>query len=1059
MAVMRGAVLASFALALVLLPAVASALPMSYVTESVQASYYPNGSQHALSSKGYVEVSVGNTQDVMQYLILNLSKTDDTSLQSRAALRGAAASPNSPVDRTRLFLNTTDRPDDIEYDVNASIVPIIYMEMDYRNVAGGRDLYSGGMNNLTIDINFNSTADLNGLELVFQAATDTNPANYDSMDIYFANATAGSVQISSADGDVFRDHVNWTGNIVKDTMYNIHIESSTIPGYNFDEFYLYVPMGGQCIANRSQPNTFTGITFSDRFSRGPVREGMEMSEGIGGGWDVRGIIRNIASGLEYVVHGWEIYEIGNSTPLASSSSGSLLNSSEILYTSIYNSNKTYFAASFDWEVVWGSSSYNGETIGSIVMPTLYEINTSIDKSVTVQSNSGSGTSLYVRDMVQHLGHSSIGVNNVSVRSTIPSASSDSTQRSWSVSNITVYYANNTGWHDVTSGASITFAGSSPGSDGYVNVDIGNVTALVGRGLGQNEKIYVTYTLSSSAFGSSYYYSFGTASTMVTESGTPITKSYMPSPYTVPGTAPTPVVPPAEEGAGAGAGPPAELPPAYFIDIVKEFADLVFVTPFLVEADTSFVIMDTGTKGVKDVSLSVLVPYDGNLETDRMGLSIYRKATGETEGLVMGSDYMVTDKGLVGTGDEQYREYLITRMPAEGEIYAGGWSLASGDRIMLGYRAKVPFGTHYMLTRVSGYDYYRDMTVVEDAYMMFRRELELKRLEVSEGEFRQEKAVIDRPVTWVKRITVSNPNSLETDDIIESGIFPDTISAYLVTDDGSKETLELESNKETYVSWRASLSANGTRTYFLNVVTPPVLETDRVADILDSNKTLARIMINSTLENFAAENYTDLSFFFEGRNLEVISVEGGEYLLHNDSLEVTFPSIRAGEKRSIIIVYKEIPPILILLLDKAKYQRGQDVEGTMIFVPGESSGGGYLEYEVSGPDRKPEAVYLDIISTPGLSAGNETRVIRKMVTWNKYSGKYTAYAKYRKEFATILFAEEEFEIEPPELEVIPINPLVLVGIALAAVAYLVVRIYRGKTYKEEVGKLRKEIEKL
>ena len=1057
MAVIRGALAASLALVCILLsPAIASALPTSHITERMHGVYYPNGSLYSFSSAGYVEVAVGNTKDVMQYLIINLSKTNNTNLLSRTAFRSVAASPTSPQDKTRLFLNTTSRPDAIEYNItNSSLMTVIYIQLDYLNKEGGQDIYSGGMNNFSMNITFNSTRNLNGATLVFQLARDTVPATYDAMDIYFANASSGSFSIIDTDLDGFRDLVNWTDNMVKGTQYTIHLEAYLTPGVNFNETFLSVPMGGTGSALYAKTRTFTGITFSNRFSRGPIREGVEMAWSNNTQWNVRGMIRNIAEELEYVVNNWALYEVGNfTTPFISSTTSRFLNTSNILYTrwTDNRTSKPYFAASFDWEVVWGGSVYKGEIEGSIIMPTLYEIDPSLDKTVTVQSNDAGGTSLLVRDMLKHLGHSSLEVNNAFMHSIFPNASVGGTQRNWSASNVTVYYANNTGWYDITSSVLISTKDSDSGK-GYVDVNITNVTALVGRALQQNEKFYVSYTLSSLASDDIYNYTYGLNATLVTTSGTPVTK-YLETSFVVPGIVPPPpppVVPP-----GVVVAP--EIP-VYYADIIKEFAELVFLTPFLVEVDTSFVVMDTGTKGIKDISLAVYVPGDGVMETDRMSLVFYRSSTDTIEYLTLDQDYLLEDNGQVPIGDKMYTEYLIKRIGTGREVYSGGWTMADGDKVKLKYRAKVPFGTHSILTRVIGYDYYRDATIAEDAYIMFRRELEIKKFLVDEGEFVQEKAVVGKPVTWVKKIVVENPNQAAVTDMIESVVFPDTMSVYVVSGDGKKEDLELQTNKDVFVSWGARLDAGKTMTYFLSVVTPPVLEISRVADILDYNKTLASIFINSTLENFALENYTNISFFFEGRNLEIISVEGGNYTVHNNSLEVHVPPMASGEKHDIIIVYKEIPPILILLLDKLKYNRGQDVEGTIIFIPGESTSGGYLEYEITGPGHKPEAVYLDIISNPSLSQGNETRVVRKMGTWNKYSGEYIAYAKYRKEFATILFAEKRFKIEYPELPAVPINPWILLAIFLALVIYLISRIYKRRTYRKEVSELREDIRKL
>ena len=83
-----------------------------------------------------------------------------------------------------------------------------------------------------------------------------------------------------------------------------------------------------------------------------------------------------------------------------------------------------------------------------------------------------------------------------------------------------------------------------------------------------------------------------------------------------------------------------------IDIRKDFAELIFITPFLVEVNTDFVIMDTGTKGAKDISMAVLVPGGGELDAERLAISLYRKGTNEVEPLEMGTDYEVVEREMV-----------------------------------------------------------------------------------------------------------------------------------------------------------------------------------------------------------------------------------------------------------------------------------------------------------------------------------------------------------------------------------------------------------------------------
>ena len=143
-------------ISLLILPLIVSAQPEAYLTEEVLLNLYTNNSPMApLSAEGWVEVSTP-TADVLQYLILNLSHTTGTDLQSIVTYRSTAASP-SPGDRTRIYVNTTQSEADISYNIlNLSLVPIIGINMSYRNTAGGTDIHSGE-NLIFFNISINST--------------------------------------------------------------------------------------------------------------------------------------------------------------------------------------------------------------------------------------------------------------------------------------------------------------------------------------------------------------------------------------------------------------------------------------------------------------------------------------------------------------------------------------------------------------------------------------------------------------------------------------------------------------------------------------------------------------------------------------------------------------------------------------------------------------------------------------------------------------------------------------------------------------------------------------
>ncbi|MGC9310310.1 MAG: hypothetical protein ACP5E4_01145, partial [Candidatus Aenigmatarchaeota archaeon] len=64
--------------------------------------------------------------------------------------------------------------------------------------------------------------------------------------------------------------------------------------------------------NYTQATSFSGLAFSDRFSRGGVRQGVEITPGAN--WTVKGFMKNIAYGQIYRLGGWSLYKVGSDTP-------------------------------------------------------------------------------------------------------------------------------------------------------------------------------------------------------------------------------------------------------------------------------------------------------------------------------------------------------------------------------------------------------------------------------------------------------------------------------------------------------------------------------------------------------------------------------------------------------------------------------------------------------------------------------------------------------------------------------------------------------------------------
>jgi hypothetical protein len=1037
---------------LLLYPAVARAgVPESYIREVVSTDYDTDGSLAGpVERLGYVEVEVPNNQDVLQYLLLNLSGTQGTNLQSSWSYRGVAASPG-PGDRTRLYLNTTDSESNISYEItDTDLAPVIYLRLEYANDAGGQDIYSGGSNHFSLNLTINSTQDLGGAYLYLRFARNALGLN-DSIHIYDVSATSGSAQAQDSDGDGFFDRLYWTGSLSAGVDVGVDFRGEVTPNVNFNENFMYVDLDQGTTSQATYTDstgTFTGISFVDRFSRGPIREGVEMYTM--DTWTVRGFIRNMASGLDYRIHEWELYQIGQGSPLIYSSAEIYPFSPGLVeYTDWYDTGfpssldkAGYYSVSWDWEVGWGTSYYSGTSQAVITLPVLYEIDAWVDKSVVMDYSTGGGTGLSVQDLARHMGYSGLSVSSVGINSVIPHQSSGGATNSWNPSGVRVYYINASGQADITSQVSVTVQASTSASDGFVNVNIPDASAVLGRGLRQNEDIRLEYDVTGNSHASTQSYRFCQSSTLTTPSGTPVTKSICQD-VVIPGVGgvPGPTEPP-----GPG-GPGVPVAPALYADIVREVGEGYFIADNLVRVLARYDIVDTGTKGVKDIRAVIYIPEHGNLDPASLSFRIYDSSSGRWADWSRGVDYSLDDNGMTLVGGKSYREYLITKI-ASG-MFDEGLNLFNGDRIEFGYITTVPVGTGFLITRATGYNYYEDKYMFEDIYIPVRREGVLQDLEVAEGGWQLEKVYVGVPARWIKGIGVYNPNNVPVEHSVSFGVFPDTLSVHLIQEDGDgRESLVLKEGETTYVDIIFRLGPGESKSYVLEAATPPVLETKRVVDVLESSEREIKFMVNITLESFALEDYAGVSLVFGSAASKIAYVMEGRSLLNysdydSSGVEIFLGEMKAGWERRLTVVYTEVPPILLTAMDAVMYGCNDYANMTVFVIPSERESGAYLEIEVVGPEPQLKTMNALLVELRDIWPWEEVRVPLFLDLRGFPDGRYFVHTRFKKDFQTILADQTDFYVNCPERTFVSLSWIVFLALALAVIGYLLFRSWRRR----------------
>jgi hypothetical protein len=1043
--------------------------PTTYIRERSEAFYYTNGSPvNAPAGTGYIEVDSGSTQDVLLYVRAELSGTENTSLVSNVAYRNAAGS-RTVGETTRLYVNTTDSASDLQYRINQSVLKIIRLKMDYRNLDGGRDLHANGSNIMEFNVTMSSNATLGPTRLVFQAARNTYGVN-DAMNIFYSEPAADPFIDTDSDG--FYDRLEWLVSISQDVNYTIRFLCNMTPDVNFGTNYMYIDPDSINGVNATFATSqlMSGLTAPNMFSRGPVRQGMEMVNR-SGRWFVRGFIMNTANDLSYALINWSLYDI--TTPGGKDRSDSVLANTEsismppgdVQYTGFWNTSgskqEVYYSAAFEWHVQWGDVGFFQESRSSMDLPYIYAIDVWPDKAAAINSSSGGLVSVRITDRATHMGHSSMGAERAEIRSFIPYQDvNGSFTNSWFPSNITVYYTNNSGEYNITQGAQITAMGSGPGN-GYVLVEFSNLSSVLGRPMGQNEEIKVSYSLTGSMDAYARTYRFSVDTTLYTESGTPVTRTAEYN-LTVPGTGLPPVIPPGVIPPG-GAGMPVIVAEEYYASIVKEESDIFFVSDDFVAINVTYGIFDSGTRGVKDVKIAVYIPAGGEMDEADLVLSIYHKESGTWENMKNKADFTVKRRMAVKIGNKEYVEYIIEKKVDESGIYGKTLDLKNGDKIKVGYKTKIPPGSNYILTRAFGYNYYRNMIMFEDLYTPVRRDILIENFRTTEDEWRMKEAVVGYPVTWVKRFHIYNPNNMTVSQMTTTRVFPDTMSANIqeYRDSGvARKPLELKSGNFTYVNWVAEVCGLCDVEYDIEASTPPVAKTEENMDVLETNETTVIFGMNITIRNMAVESYANVTLNIPINKSKIIYVGDGLKLTENgNGVSMTIPGMTRGETRQIFLKYREIPPIMVTSLNALEYSCADQANITVFVIPAETHYNSYLEFEMIGPYPSLKTSYADIIGIGETKKFSEVRIPITVKIFDMPTGKYMTYTKFRDGFTTILRDQREFTVECEKPASWALSWVIIAIGCSGIISFLLVRVYRKRNYSREMDDIKRKLKDL
>jgi len=431
--------LSAFIIALIIItPLTYSQAPTHYLIEESRHEFYTNGTEKTpFTAWGHLDIELPNANDVLQYIRINISNdyTGNTNIVSPATFRDTAASPNTG-DRSQMYFDTTEGYS-LRYNItNPSLIPQIILKLAYKNAEGGRDIHSGSPNTILFNITITSDKTVTGHDLYFKIRENMYTA--DSMVLSAAFATSSTtLQTIDTDLDTYADTIYWQGDLTANTPVYITFPGTTQANINYDRNNQFLEINEQdsLKAEYNPSSTFTGITVTSRFSRGPIRQGVRMlfKDSV---W-LHGTITNKAQGLTYTLTDWALYNVTNLTQ--DIASGTVPAPQQLTPDQTYetpwhitNSSEHYYVSEFNWHVKWEPSEYLSTATTILDLPTLYQADGIAQKSISIVSTEPTRI-LDIEDFARHLGHPSIYFNATTITSTVPAG--------YTIQNITVWYSN------------------------------------------------------------------------------------------------------------------------------------------------------------------------------------------------------------------------------------------------------------------------------------------------------------------------------------------------------------------------------------------------------------------------------------------------------------------------------------------------------------------------------------------------------------------------------------------------------------------------------------------
>ncbi|MBN2094961.1 MAG: hypothetical protein JW727_02840 [Candidatus Aenigmarchaeota archaeon] len=1040
-------------LALILPPALAFVGPVSYLTETVYADYYANGTASSDTFAqcndnvnpckfGFVEVALPNANDTLQTVRVTLSGTTGTNLAQARGYQGTVTSYPTIWGKTKIYVNDTVFGADQNYYkiTDGDLAPAIVLNVtSYTNDRGGYDFYDydnigpGGSNNT---MNFTITAynpststGLDAVTILILFDTDTN-GGADSLNI--TSATPGTVQDSDSDG--YNDRINWTGTIAASGTQQFNISATLIETVNIANGVTNLTLdynnsqkGLKAIYNKT--SALTGITITAATARGSIRQGIDMAERSGGGiWDARGFIHVLSSNssqvgagtmLTYNISDWQIYNVsvttGNMDNLLQSGTYTPANFTANygrLYTdsatfSSNNSrvqidgNKPYLASSFNWSVYWNDTykyyvSYINTTLD---LPTLYKVDQIPSLSLGGYLLVGSATTVNVTYISEYQGDMEATIKNMTILSVVPRNTTLGAQRTpLNITNTTIVVS----WWNTTSLAWETIKTGNGTSDGVT------VTITQPSG-GSNGLVQVTIANFSQtkinkylAQGEKIQLFYGVDDSTDLETGDSFQFSANSTITSLSGT-PETEAPSPQTIASSGRQ-------------LVGYKDLFVANPATPTLVNGTLVVQVFGGDISNIKFIDYVPNGTNFSCSTNAILFYNSTDGST--WATSTDISVNDTGYLTLADG-----TVVRSCEYTSANGLGWTLGSSKAVRVMYQVNITSpGLYEVPMGIAGFDPATGQGISTTVYGVVRisvPEPEVPPI-ITEGGFLVAKSVqVGNPVVWVKSFEVFSPNSKFVDAEFSTEVFEDTTAGYVsyideMGQEKKEEVAFVTKDGKRQMVWSTKLYPQETRNYDLRILTPPVLETDRDIEVLGViEEKMVELRMSVFMRSMAQEEYTDVQLNLPISASSVLSITDGEgnpiSYTGDSTIKAIIPSFGPQAIKELVIRYKQSYPKIIVTPNRDRYDPNSIVSLDILVIHGgEEVNYPYLETEVYTPDR--DTVYANIQQLDKLEPITKTSLSESFtVPLNAPAGRYIAESRLRSDMATLATGTGNFYV--------------------------------------------------